>query len=311
MALPSVTVVIPAYNAGQTLHRALESVWRQDWPDLEVIVVDDASTDDTREVVSCHSRPGLRMITLAQNRGECGAMNEGIAAATGELIAFLDADDEWLEGKLARQIPIMARHPGLVFTSCRCAIISPSGTARHFGAGPERSGTEAWRFLLRRPQIGKPCVVARRSALLRAGGFDKRLKVAGDQDMWIRLSLQGPVVFLSDILVRVYDTPNSLMARYAEREIEFAMGMVERHIASLGDRLTTAERRRIRAERLTQYGRNLYACGRLQEGAKLLLRAIWLGDARAENLWYMITALPPTQRVKRRFRIGSATLGGS
>jgi glycosyltransferase involved in cell wall biosynthesis len=309
--MPSVTVLIPAYNAGRTLGRALQSVWRQDWPDLEVIVVDDASTDDTREVASYHSRSRLRIITLDRNRGECGAMNEGIAAASGELIAFLDADDEWLEGKLAKQITIMARDPELVFTSCRCAIISPSGAARTFGAGPELSGNEAWRFLLRRPQIGKPCVVTRRSALLAAGGFDECLKVAGDQDMWIRLSLQGPVVFLPDILVRVYDTPNSLMARYAEKEIEFAMGMVERHVALLGDRLTKAERRRIRAERLTQYGRKFYGSGRLYEGARLLLRAMWLGDARAENLWYIITASPPAQRVKRRLGIGTVTLVGS
>ena len=303
-----VTVLIPAYNAGRTLDRALESVWRQHWPDLDVIVVDDASTDDTREVALRHSRWGARIVALEQNRGECGAMNEGIAAARGELIAFLDADDEWLDGKLAKQVPMMSRNPELVFTTCRCAIISPSCTRREFGGGPELSGSEAWRFLLRRPQTGKPCVIARRSALLAAGGFDERLKVAGDQDMWIRLSMQGPVRFLPDVLVQVYETPNSLMARYAERELEFAMGMIERHLTCLGDRLTPAERRRIRAERLTQYGRNFYASGRLREGAGLLLRAIWLGDSRAENLWYMITASPPAQRVKLRLGIGSVTV---
>src|SRR6516162_8414267 len=102
MSFPPVTVVIPAYNAACTIERALSSVWRQDYPELEVIVIDDGSTDDTgHRVAACHN-PNLRLIRLNRNRGECGAMNVGIQEARGEYIAFLDADDEWLDNKLSK-----------------------------------------------------------------------------------------------------------------------------------------------------------------------------------------------------------------
>lgn len=305
MSGPSVTVLIPAYNAELTLDRALQSVWRQNWPDLEVVIVDDASSDRTTEVARRHAHPELRMIRLETNRGECGAMNAGIEAARGEFIAFLDADDEWLDQKLERQMPVISANPELSFVACRCEIAEPDGRMEIFGGGPAESGANAWRALLHRSQTGKPCVVARRSTLLKVGGFDERLKVAGDQDMWIRLALAGPAVFLPDVLVRVHVTPNSLMHRYARREIEFTLPMIKRHLSTVGDRLSEAERGRIWAERLTQIGRNCYDNGCLADGMKLLSRAIWLGDERAANIWYLFTAAPPVRSMKQFLRIGA------
>ena len=300
-----VTVLIPAYNAELTLDRALRSVWRQHWPDLEVVIVDDASSDRTAEVARRHARPELRLVRLERNRGECGAMNAGLEVARGEFVAFLDADDEWLDEKLARQIPVVSADSELSFVACRSEFTWSDGRTEIFGGGPEISGVNAWRALLHRSQTGKPCVVARRSKLLKVGGFDERLKVAGDQDMWIRLALAGPAVFLPDVLVRVHVTPNSLMQRYAKREIEFTLPMIERRLAAIGDRLSDAERRQIRAERLTQIGRNCYDNGCLADGAKLLARAIWLGDERSTNLWYLFTAAPPIRSIKRFLGIGA------
>jgi glycosyltransferase involved in cell wall biosynthesis len=296
---PTVSVVIPAYNAERTIDRALVSVWRQNWPIEEVIVVDDASRDGTAKAVLWHARPKLRLIQLEANRGECGAMNVAIAAAKGDLIAFLDADDEWLDGKLARQVPIMGQRPDLSFVSCRFETPLPGGGFYVFGAEPAASGADAWRALLRRSQTGKPCVVARRRAIEAAGGFDEDLRVAGDQDMWIRLALLGPAEFLPDVLVRVYATPGSLTHSYATRQREFALPMIERHLTALAHKIEERERRRILAERYTQCGRDCYACGGLRDGARLLARAILLGNEPVANLWYLFTAAPPIRRLKR------------
>src|SRR5579883_1623450 len=127
MALPPVTVLIPAYNAAATIERALASVLRQNYPDFEIVVVDDGSRDDTAAVVERLAIPNLRLVRLPQNRGECGAMNAGIAEAKSEFVAFLDADDEWIEGKLLKQLPILASRPDMSFISCGGQFVDPQG----------------------------------------------------------------------------------------------------------------------------------------------------------------------------------------
>src|SRR5713101_2862022 len=115
MPYPPVTVLIPAYNAARTIERALASVWRQNYPEMEVIVVDDGSNDDTSFCVQKIGNGNLRLIRLEKNRGECGAMNVGVQEARTDYIAFLDADDEWLENKLLTQLPIIASRPSMSF----------------------------------------------------------------------------------------------------------------------------------------------------------------------------------------------------
>src|SRR5882724_1442948 len=105
MPPPLVTVLIPAFNAERTIVRALDSVFRQAYEPLEVLVIDDASTDGTAEVVAAYGRSEIRLISLTLNRGEC-SVNEGLAQAKGEYVAFLDADDEWLDEKLKKQVAL-------------------------------------------------------------------------------------------------------------------------------------------------------------------------------------------------------------
>ena len=94
MPYPPVTALIPAYNAKRTIGRALASVWHQNYPDMEVIVVDDGSSDGTGSEVHKMHRGNLRLIRLEKNRGECGAMNAGIHQARTDYIAFLDANND-------------------------------------------------------------------------------------------------------------------------------------------------------------------------------------------------------------------------
>src|SRR5579864_8016045 len=102
MTPPFVTVLIPAFNAAVTIRRAIDSALGQSYRNLEVVVVDDGSRDTTSEIVASYARDDVRLIRLSSNQGASGAVNEGIAAAQGEYVAFLDADDEWLPTKLAK-----------------------------------------------------------------------------------------------------------------------------------------------------------------------------------------------------------------
>ena len=113
--MPTISVVIPAYNAASTLSKAIESVLNQDIQGnpLELIIVDDGSTDRTSEIAAHYVRthPDRIRLIAQKNRGPAAARNAGIAAAAGELIAFLDADDQWLPGKLAAQLSVFMQLP--------------------------------------------------------------------------------------------------------------------------------------------------------------------------------------------------------
>jgi glycosyltransferase involved in cell wall biosynthesis len=304
MPYPPVTVLIPAYNAAHTIERALASVWRQNYPDMEVIVVDDGSSDDTATHVQKMGRANLRLIRLKKNRGECAAMNAGIQRARTPYIAFLDADDEWLDDKLIKQLPIIEARPEMTLIACGGEAVDSAGRVLHtFGLElPPYSPREVWRGLLVQVYVVKSTVVARRARLLEVGGFDESLTVSGDQDMWIKLAANGETGFVTEVLVRYHHLPGSLTARYWEREAEFTLRMIRNNLSRLAPLLSKRETRQILGHRYAATGRNIYGSGRLGRGAALVIRGVLLGNRPLENLGYLISAAPPTIRLKRHFR---------
>jgi glycosyltransferase involved in cell wall biosynthesis len=304
MPNPPVTVLIPAYNAALTIERALASVWRQNYPEMEVIVVDDGSSDDTSMHVQKMARGNLRLIRLEKNCGECGAMNAGIQRARTEYIAFLDADDEWLADKLIKQLPIIEARPEMTLIASGGESVDQEGrTLDIFGlAPPPYSPREFWRGLLFKSYVLKSTVVARRTTLLEAGGFDEALMVSGDQDMWIKLASNGETGFVPEVLVRKHEMPDSLMKRYGERQAEFTLSMIRNHLSHLASRLSKREMRHILGRRYAATGRNIYALGGFRRGAALVIRGMLLGNRPLENLGYLISAAPPMIRLKRHLR---------
>ena len=132
---PTVSVIIGAYNAADTIERALASVYAQSYPGpVEVIVVDDGSTDSTHHVV--RSRFPHAEYIYQENAGHGPAKNRGIEAAIGEYVAFLDADDEWLDAKLERQVSVLARAPGAALVTCHHRMVQEGSAIAK--AAPER-----------------------------------------------------------------------------------------------------------------------------------------------------------------------------
>jgi glycosyltransferase involved in cell wall biosynthesis len=299
-----VTVLIPACNAERTIGRALDCALAQDYPATEIIVVDDGSIDATSDVVAGYQQPRIRLLRLPKNLGECGAMNEGILAAAGEYIAFLDADDEWLPGKLSRQIAALEHNPKAIMATCGCRFMDDCGNLRkEFGRKPQGvAKDQIWRCLLAATCIAKPCVVARASAFRQVGLFDTKLRVAGDQDMWIRLATAGEVEFIDEYLTLAHDTPGSLTKVHAKDEDKYGLEIIHRHIAIQRKNLSDEEIRHILCTRYTALGRNVYRAGRVWRGGRLLVKAIMLGADKGENLWYLATASPPAQLAKAMLR---------
>jgi glycosyltransferase involved in cell wall biosynthesis len=297
---PLVSIVIPAYNAAATIARAIDSALAQTHKTFEIIVIDDGSRDLTSEIVSAYRCDKIQLLRLARNQGESGAMNEGIAIAKGEYIAFLDADDEWKPTKLAKQVEALQNNPRATMATCGCHFVDGSGELRlEFGMPPpDFTKNEIWRSLLAATCIAKPCVTARASALRAVGPFDTSLMVAADQDMWIRLAMNGEVEFVREYLTVAHDTPGSLTKVYARKSDRFVLSMIARHLERRRRELSRNEIRRILGRRYTQLGRNLYRSGARVRGAAHMLHAMLLGNEVRENLWYFVTATGPANVLK-------------
>ncbi|NKN33742.1 glycosyltransferase family 2 protein [Marichromatium bheemlicum] len=207
--LPQVSIIIPTRDCLEQLPRALDSVLAQQLDAFEVLVVDDGSEDGTWDWLCARARHArwLRPIRLG-GQGPAHARNHAIAAARGELIAFLDADDTWYPGKLAAQLAFHRRDPELVmsFTNYRhvatdgedrgdCFSLRPGFRRLLEGDDTFRRLSHPAALLFAENVVGTSTVVARRDALQNAKGFDSGLHSAEGWDLWLRLASTGAVGF--------------------------------------------------------------------------------------------------------------------
>ena len=214
--IPLVSVVIPAYNRAKTITRAINSVLAQDYTRFEIIVVDDGSTDTTCAVARSISDPRLRVVSQT-NAGVAAARNRGSAEARGELIAFLDSDDEWFPTKLAAQVDCFQRGSprlGLVYSGFES--IAADGTrsiheARHRGW--------IYRDLLAR-NVVTGCgstAMFRREALAMVGGFDPALPANEDYDLVLRVARFFETDYVAAPAARYHDDEGVSRASGAQR----------------------------------------------------------------------------------------------
>jgi len=209
---PGVSVVIPTYNRAPLVGRAIQSVLQQTYQGFEVIVVDDASSDHTGEVIRGLGDPRIRCIRHGRNRGGSVARNTGIEASAAEYVAFLDSDDEWLPRKLEAQLAALSKggsnvvmvYTGICFVNASGQVLR-SRRARHAGKLDE--------LLLERNVIGTTSsALIAKSALEDVGAFDERLPSRQDIDLWIRISRRGRIACVPEPLVLHYVHPQRITA---------------------------------------------------------------------------------------------------
>jgi glycosyltransferase involved in cell wall biosynthesis len=206
----SVSVVVPAYNAARTLPATVASVESQTVRPLEILVIDDGSTDNTVEVARAISAGDLRVISQ-ENAGHAAARNTGIAAARGRYVAFLDGDDVWLPDKLARQLDEIQRNPQIRALQTGAARVDDQ--LRLLWVQPcYRSEDQLWDTLCFQnlPALMSTLLIER-ELLNEVGGFDPSLVILQDWDLAIRLARRGQLHSLSDVLsaYRYFDTSQS------------------------------------------------------------------------------------------------------
>lgn len=197
--LPLVSLVVPSYNVERYVADAIESALAQTYRPLEIVVIDDGSTDGTAAVVEGYrDREEVRYI-YQENRGLAGARNRGIAEANGAFIGLLDADDLWMPEKVATVVDYLAQHPEIGWATTDCYLMQDTEktTDRYYGTfEPELFPTTAAEQLetIARRNFMSVAVTIRRELLDRFGGFDEGLRSSEDYDLWIRFMLGGVMV---------------------------------------------------------------------------------------------------------------------
>lgn len=225
---PTVSVIIPNYNYGRYVGEAIESVMTQTVPVHEIIVVDDGSTDNSKEIVSAY---GERVKLICQkNRGVGAARNAGVAASTGEYVAFLDADDVWLPNKTERQLEQFAADPEIGMVTCGMLEVSLSGQAlSQFNEGLEGWVAEDLLLFKRSVVVGSgSTALIKRSVFEAVGGVDETKEMHPSEDWYFnfRVAQISRMGFVPELLVyyRNHGGNGHLNIRRMERAVRLALG---------------------------------------------------------------------------------------
>ena len=208
---PDISIVIPTRNRWGRLSTTLAGALRQEEVELEVVVVDDGSTDVTPLRLARISDDRLRVIRHAESRGASTSRNEAIAAARGAWVAFLDDDDLWAPDKLAKQLAA-ASEAGATFAYSAAVVVDDDLNVRQLAAAPDPSSLG--RELIVRNAIPGGCsnLIARTSVVRAVGSFDPQLSVLADWDLWIRLALSGLGAACPEALVAYVRHPASMVS---------------------------------------------------------------------------------------------------
>jgi len=191
--MPRVSVIVPAHNAEQTIVETICSVQAQTFSDFELIVIDDGSTDRTRERLEAAGDSRLRILSY-ENAGACSARNRGIARATGEYLAFLDADDRWTPDKLQHQVAALQARAAAGVAYSWTRFVDQNGRDLYEQRPLFFEGDVYRELLVANFTCSGSNVLVRRQAIEATGGFDVSLKVSQDWEFCVRLAARWPFV---------------------------------------------------------------------------------------------------------------------
>jgi len=284
MTAPLVSVIVPTYNCGQYLSRALTSVLEQSDVSFEIVLID-SSTDDSCASIVKHADSRVHYM-FQEPRGVSAARNLGIQHAQGEFIAFQDADDEWLPGKLSLQVSAFQRFPdaGLVFTDTMMfrdgEVVQHSMSRYKLKAWCQTHGSEVpgWYYgnlyaqLLIDDCMNTSSVMVRRKVLEQSGTFDEQFRIGEDYDLWLRIARNHPMVYLDRVCCKYRVREDGLSGAHDARGVRWldahlavrekhcrANWIPAEHVDLLNDVL---------GKRYWELGWSHFGCNRFQEARK-------------------------------------------
>jgi len=312
----AISVIIPAYNVARFLREAVGSALAQTFRDIEVIVVDDGSTDGSADTLRDLADPRLRVIREV-HAGSAAARNAGLRLATGELVAFLDADDRWAPQNLERQSAFLESHPEVDMTFSHSLVVDEEGRSMGFKSS-SCAGPVSLTQLLRTNEIGNgSCLLLRRAALDRAGWFNTQQSACVDIDVWLRVASLRPtnLVAIPEVLTFYRRRQGQISGDW--RRMEIAYLQVLDRLRRLAPLDVQREEDRGRAGRYRYYARLAREAGETGTAARLMASAfcwapLWLlADSRTWliGLAILCQMLLPRPLYLRALRWGQRLLG--
>lgn len=252
----SISIIIPSYNRADLLPRAIDSLLNQTHRPDQIIVVDDASTDNTSEVLASY-RDEIMAVKHPVNRGLSGARNTGIQHVTGEVVTFLDSDDILLPASIEKRLSLLESLPDVSVVYSDVMLVDEQGKAlarySELEPGSQPSGNVFHEFILHNlmPVHG---FMFRRSCLDKVGGFDIQVPQVADYDFWLRMASHYQFLYLDEPLAYYY-VHSSMMTRVEQPEMQQAWLKVHRRIFDMGAfrQLTAYQKSRAYSTHGTRY----------------------------------------------------------
>jgi len=227
--MPKVSVIVLTHNRPEMLRQAIGSILRQTFQDFEIVLVDDASRDNTPEVIKSFGDHRIKYIRHEVNKGEAGSRNTGVTNSSGDYIAFLDDDDEWLPEKLERQMRLLESSPsrvGAVYTGF--LKVDPL-TKKPIGRVTPTKRGNIFAEMAGQNWIGTPStVVVRKECFERTGLFDEAIVFGTDYDMWIRISKEFHVEYIQEALIN-YSVHENKMSGRPDLQIKGLEALLNKH----------------------------------------------------------------------------------
>jgi len=282
---PKISVIIPTYNRADLITRAISSVLNQTYKSFEIIVIDDGSTDNTKEVLKSYIEKKQIKYLYQQNHGPAAARNLGIKYSKGELIAFLDSDDEWLPEKLEKQIKIFNESKNARLGVVYCDVAIMEGRKQIAERRSIYKGKIFPQILEKDIVWGGSSAMVNRKIFSVCGNFDENLPESDDWELWIRVSKKFNFDFVPEVLVKQYVHPGSLSVTIPKlKKIKAYQYILKKFLKDYQNNP------KIFSNYLCHLGSLYCQAGNISEGQKLFIKALSQSPLNMNTYLYFLVS---------------------
>jgi|APLak6261660231_1056022.scaffolds.fasta_scaffold00553_2 glycosyltransferase involved in cell wall biosynthesis len=293
--LPLISVIMPCFNAEKHVLASIASVFDQTYPNLELIVVNDGSTDNSLKILQSINDDRLYILNQ-NNAGVCHARNQGIQLANGELIAFLDSDDTWHPECLSKLYQSLLNKKTAVLSYCGWQNVGLSGGQGEPYVPPDYEALDKLALLFENCCWPIHACLTKKKAILDVGGFDSRFQTSEDYLMWLKIAKDHPIVQVPQVLA-YYHHHNSTQATQNKSRLAINHLLVQRSFLKDypddAKKITHKLRKELMLDLLLQRGFDCYWNRELRHARKIFLMIMKTGHGDLRSWKYMLPSLLP------------------
>lgn len=229
---PKITVLMPVYNGEKFLHKAVESILSQTFEDFEFLIINDASTDNSRDIILSYCDPRIRLIENKRNMGLTFSLNKGLKLAHGEFVARIDADDVSLPQRLEKQLRYITEYTDVGMVSCWYDVIDENG-GRISTAKSVFTYEDIYYNLTFYNCLGHSTVLFNKKLVLSLGGYDETYKKAEDYALWYKLSRVSRIEILTEVLVKMRKHSSNISYVFKDEQDHYAYELFRNNVKNL------------------------------------------------------------------------------